>query len=420
MQNRHMSNKEQIRETVLKELLNGQINGTEAALKIGVTVRQVKRLKQEYIEKGSEGLIHQSRGRMGSRKIPEDIEKQVIDIIKSKYEDFGPLLAWEKLQDVHGIPLGKETVRQLMIKAELWHTRRRRRPEYFSWRARRAGYGELQQFDGSYHDWFEGRNPELPEACLLASIDDATGKITGAEFAPNEGIDAVFWFWWKYIEEHGIPLSVYLDKFSTYKINHPIAVDNYDLMTQFQRVAKTLGIELITAHSPQAKGRVERLFQTLQDRLIKEMRLQKISTITEANMFLKKIFIPWFNRKFAVIPRTSTDIHRKVSDDIRHQLPSIFSQKSVRSIHHDFTLQFKNIWYQLREIQPTTVHKRDKVIMEERLDGTIHVKYKDWYLNVFTLPERPQKTKTNPLILTSHKLNWKPPADHPWRRFIIS
>ncbi len=420
MQKRHMSNKEQMRETVLKELLNDQINGTEAALKIGVTVRQVKRLKQEYLVNGSEGLMHGLRGRTGGRKIAEKTEQQVTDIIKSRYGDFGPLLAWEKLQEIHGITLGKETIRQMMIKAEIWKTRRRRRPEYFSWRERRAGYGELQQFDGSYHDWFEGRNPEILETCLLASIDNATGKITSAEFAPNEGIDAVFWFWWKYIGEHGTPVGIYLDKFSTYKINHPIAIDNYDLMTQFQRAAKALNINLITANTPQAKGRVERLFQTLQDRLIKEMRLQKISTIIEANIFLKKIFIPWFNSKFAVIPRTSKDMHRQVSDDIRHQLPSIFSRQSVRSINNDFTIQFKNTWYQLREIQPTTVHKGDKVIVEERLDGTIHIRLKEQYLDIFTLPERPKKMKTNPLILTTHKLNWRPPADHPWRHFIIS
>lgn len=420
MQKRHMSNKEQIREVVLKELIRGQINGTDAALKIGVSVRHVKRLKQEYLEKGVEGLIHGLRGKTGTRKIAEDIETEIVRIIRTQYDDFGPTLVQEKLSQVHDIPYSDETIRHFMIKAEIWHTRRRRKPEYFSWRKRRAGYGELQQFDGSYHNWFEGRNPEIPEACLLASIDDATGKITGAEFAPNEGIDAVFWFWWKYIGEHGTPVSIYLDKFSTYKINHPIAVDNYDLMTQFQRAAKALNINLITANTPQAKGRVERLFQTLQDRLIKEMRLQKISTITEANVFLKKIFIPWFNSKFSVTPRTSVDMHRQISDDIRHQLPSIFSQQSVRSINNDFTLQFKNTWYQLRELQPTTVHKRDKVTMEERLDGTIHVKFKDCYLNVFTLPERPQKMKTNPLILTTHKLNWRPPADHPWRRFIIS
>jgi hypothetical protein len=420
MQKRHMSNKEQIRETVLKELLKGQIDGTEAALKIGVTVRQVKRLKRDYLVKGAEGLVHGLRGKMGTRKIPEDIETKIVQIIKTHYYDFGPTLAQEKLSQEHAIPYSDETIRHIMIKNEIWKTRRRRQPEYFSWRERRAGYGELQQFDGSYHNWFEGRNPEILEACLLASIDDATGKITGAEFAPNEGVDAVFWFWWKYLLEHGIPIGIYLDKFSTYKINHPAAVDNHELMTQFQRAAQALNINLITAHTPQAKGRIERLFQTLQDRLIKEMRLQKISTIIEANTFLKKVFIPWFNSKFAREPRTDSDMHRPLPEDMRNQLSSIFSQQSVRSVNNDFTVQFKNTWYQLKEIQPTTVHKGDKVTMEERLDGTIHIRCKEQYLDVFTLPEKPQKMKTNPLILTTHKLNWRPPADHPWRRFIIS
>jgi transposase len=415
-----MSTKEQIRETVLKELLNGQIDGTEAALKIGISVRHVKRLKQEYLEKGAEGLIHQSRGRTGSRKIDGNTEKQIISIVQENYADFGPLMATEKLSETHGITFDPETIRQMMIRAGIWKMRQRKKPEYFAWRERRSAYGELQQFDGSYHNWFEGRNPEMLEACLLASIDDATGKITCAEFAANEGIEAVFWFWWKYLLEHGIPIGIYLDKFSTYKINHPQAVDNHDLMTQFQRAAQALNINLITAHTPQAKGRVERLFQTLQDRLVKELRLHHISTVEEANIFLKKVFIPWFNSRYAVKTRNVTDMHRQVPVQMKQQLTSIFSVQSVRSINNDFTIQFKNTWYQLREIQPTTVHKGDKVIVEERLDGTIHIRLKEQYLDVFTLPERPKKMKTNPLLLTTHKLNWRPPVDHPWRHFIIS
>lgn len=415
-----MSNKEQIRETVLRELLNEQLDGTEAAIKLGVTVRHVKRLKHNYLKYGSDCLIHQSRGKIGSRKIDDIVEKRVVDIIKEKYSDFGPLMATEKLTEIHGIILDPETIRQIMIKARIWKTRKRRKPEYFSWRKRIAAYGELQQFDGSYHNWFEGRNPEIPEVCLLASIDDATGKITDAEFAANEGVGAVFRFWWRYILEHGIPLAIYLDKFSTYKINHPIAVDNYDLMTQFQRAAQTLNINLITAHTPQAKGRVERLFQTLQDRLVKELRLNNVSTIPEANVFLKKIFIPWFNGRYAVQPQSTANMHRPIPDGIRTQLSRIFSTQSIRSINNDFTIQFKNTWYQLKEIQPATVHKGDKVMMEERLDNTIYIRYDEQYLNAFILPERPKKMKTNPLILTTHTLNWKPPIDHPWRHHITS
>jgi len=307
-----------------------------------------------------------------------------------------------------------------MIRAGIWKAKQKRRKEYHCWRERRAGYGELEQFDGSYHDWFEGRNSAFPEVCLLASIDDATGKITHAVFEQNEGVEGVFRFWMRYVETHGIPGAVYLDKFSTYKINHPGAVHNYELMTQFQRAAKELDMGIITAHSPEAKGRVERLFGTLQDRLIKEMRLAGISTMEDANIFLTDIFIPWFNHRFAVEARSSADIHRIVPDVIHKQLASIFSKQSMRSINNDFTIRFKNMYYQLKEVQPTTVYKSDKVIMEEHLDGTVHIKYKKEYLEAFVLPQRPKKQKKQPLMLTTHKLNWKPPADHPWRQYITS
>jgi transposase len=418
MQKREMSTKEQIRETVLKELINREINGTDAAKKLKVSIRQVKRLKQLYLQKGSDRLIHQSRGKPGSRKIDEAIEQKVIEIIKRKYSDFGPLLVSEKLHDIHGIQLGRETIRQMMIKTGIWKAKPKGKPEYHCWRERRSGYGELQQFDGSYHDWFERRNPNVPEACLLASIDDATGKITHAVFAPNEGVIAVFQFWWEYILMHGIPVAIYLDKFSTYKINHKSAVDNHELITQFQRVAQEFDLKLISAHSPQAKGRIERLFQTLQDRLVKELRLHNISTTDEANIFLKDIFIPWFNSRFAVEPRSTADMHRVLHDRIKRQLSSIFSQQSQRSIHNDFTIRFKNNFYQLKEVQP--VYKSDHVTMEERLDGTVHIRCKGEYLSAFVLPEQPKKQKTQPLILTTHRLNWKPTVDHPWRQFVTN
>lgn len=421
MQKREMTMKEQNRETVMKELVAGFINGTEAAVKIGVSVRQVKRLKQVYEEEGSEGLVHHSRGRRGSRKTAEGVEQKVIRSIKDTYHDFGPTLAAEKLRGEHKVKLCTETIRQIMIGANLWKERKRRtKQDYHQWRERKAGYGEMQQFDGSYHDWFEGRNPAILEACLLASIDDATGKITGAAFAANEGVEAVFDFWKIYILVNGKPVVIYLDKFSTYKINHRSAVDNHDLMTQFQRAAKQLTIRLIPAHSPQAKGRIERLFQTLQDRLVKEMRLHNISTIAEANIFLRDTFIPWFNTQFSVSPRSPVDMHTRITTDLQKGLNSIFSVHSSRLINDDFTIRFKNKWYQLQEVQPTTVYKTDTVTIEEWLDTTVHITCKGEQLNYLLLPERPAKQKTQPLILTTHKLNWKPASNHPWRSYINS
>lgn len=418
MQKREMSTKESIREAVISKLVNGEVDATEASKMVGLSVRQVKRLKATYLKNGKNGLIHQARGKPGTRRTDKAIEDKIIATIKRDYHDFGPLLANEKLQQNHGIHLDTETIRQMMIRAKIWTPKKRKRPEYHCWRERRAGYGQMQQFDGSYHDWFESRNSEIPEACLLLSMDDATGKITQAVFEDNEGVEAVFRFWKQYIEEHGIPCEIYMDKFSTYKINHVQAVDNFELMTQFQRATKELDIRLIHANSPQAKGRVERSFQTLQDRLVKELRLQNISTKEEANVFLKEVFIPYFNSTFSIRPRTQTDMHRPV-EVIKPKLEEIFSRQSGRSINTDFTIRFKNNWYQLKEIQPTTVFKADKVIMEERLDGTIHIKCNGHYLNAFVLPERPKKMKTNPLILTPHKSNWKPAPDHPWRTNIL-
>lgn len=274
--------------------------------------------------------------------------------------------------------------------------------------------------DGSYHYWLEDRycdNDGTPiELCLLASIDDAKGEITKAEISPNEVVVAVFTFWKSYVLTHGKPLAIYLDKFSTYKLNHKGAVDNSGLMTQFQRAMKDLSIELITANSPQAKGRVERLFQTLQDRLVKELRLAKINTPEAAQVFLNAVFIPAFNKKFSVTPTKEENVHRPLSETERQQLNRIFSIQSQRRVNNDFTIQFKNHWYQLLELQPTTIRPRETIIVEQWLDETVHVNKQGQYLNHTLLPKRPEKAKTNPLIITTHPLNWTPPENHPWRK----
>ena len=257
-------------------------------------------------------------------------------------------------------------------------------------------------------------NPQ--EVCLLASIDDATGKITHAKFDFNEGVIAVFNFWMEYVLIVGKPLCIYLDKFSTYKVNHKMAVDNSELMTQFQQAMKILGIGVINANSPQAKGRIERLFGTLQDRLIKELRLANISSISQANFFLKE-FLSKFNNRFSVTPAQDGDVHRQLSQREKGSLKSIFSIKSTRRINHDFTIQFKNHFYQLEEVQPITIRPKERVLVEEHLDGTIHFSSKNHYLNCFILPEKPKRVFRQPAILTNHPLNWKPPPNHPWRKF---
>ena len=222
----------------------------------------------------------------------------------------------------------------------------------------------------------------------------------------------------EYVLFLGKPLCIYLDKYSTYKINHKMAVDNSELITQFQRAMNLLNIQLINANSPEAKGRVERLFGTLQDRLVKELRLNNISSIARANIFLKE-FIPKFNSKFSVTATKDGDVHRELPLKEKRELNSIFSVKSTRRVNRDFTIQFKNHFYQLEEIQPTTIRPKEKILVEEWLNGAIHLKLKGYDLKYFLLPERPRKIVRQPAILTNHPLNWKPPADHPWRRKIL-
>jgi len=416
-----LSVKEQDKLKIINTARERKITNGQAAKMLGISVRQIKRLKKKIREQGSSGIVHQLKGKQSNHHIEEDIKQKALQVIREKYADFKPSFTAEKLEENHQIIISYQTARRWMIEDGLWKPRKQKKAEYRSWRPRKEYFGELQQFDGSYHDWFENRyldEESRPiEVCLLASIDDATGKITKASFSANEGMVAVFTFWKEYIEEIGKPLGVYLDKFSTYKINHKSAVDNHELMTQFQRAMQDLGITLISAHSPQAKGRVEKLFGTLQDRLVKEMRLGGINTPDEGNKFLKEVFLAKFNKRFAVVPTKDGNVHKELLEIDKKNINSIFSIQSKRRVNNDFTIRFKNKWHQLTEIQPITVRARETVLVEEWLDGTIHFSLRGKYLNYTVLPERPRKIKQPPLILTTHKLNWKPPLNHPWRQY---
>lgn len=412
--------KEQAKFAVINQALQGEITNGKAAVLLGISSRQVKRLKKKVREEGKHGVLHKLKGETSNHHIDSLIKQKALYHIRKEYKDFKPLFAAEKLEQHHGMRLNPQTVRRWMIEENLWRQRKQKKVVYRSWRPRKEYFGELQQFDGSYHYWLEDRycerNGTPIELCLLASIDDATGEITKAEISANEGVVAVFTFWKSYVLTHGKPISLYLDKFSTYKLNHKGAVDNSELMTQFGRAMRDLSILLITANSPQAKGRIERLFQTLQDRLVKELRLARITTPKEAQIFLETIFIPAFNKKFSVVPAREEDVHRPLSELEKEHLDRIFSIQSQRKVNNDFTIQFKNHWYQLAELQPTTIRSRETIIIEQWLDGTIRLNKQGYYLNYILLPNRPEKAKTNPLIITTHKLNWIPPENHPWRK----
>lgn len=418
----NLTKREQEKLAVITDCLGGKITKGQAATILGISPRQVKRLKSKVRENGALAVIHRLKGKQSNHRVDVLIKDNALAIIKEKYTDFRPTFATEKLAENHDIHISHGTTRLWMMQEKLWKPHKQKQITYRSWRPRKEYYGELEQFDGSYHYWFENRfvdtNRDPIEVCLLAGIDDATGKITRAEFLANEGVIAVFTFWKEYVESLGKPVAIYLDKFSTYKINHKATVDNKDLLTQFQRAMQQLGITPIPANSPQAKGRVERLFKTLQDRLVKELRLAQISTPNDGNTFLKEVFIPKFNEKFAVIPAKEGDVHKPLLPEEKERLRHIFSIHETRRVNLDFTIQFKNNWYQLTEIQPTTVRPLLLVLMETWIDGSVHIMVKDHELAYMVLPEKPKKQRIKqPIILTTHTLNYKPPPNHPWRQY---
>lgn len=416
------TSEEQYKFDVITKILKKEIKPGMAAKLLGLSARQIRRLRNKVKKEGMPAVVHKLKGKCSNYRIDPLAKERILTVLRKTYSDFKPTFATEKLEEHHNIRISYGTTRLWMIEEGLWKTRKQKKTgEYRSWRPRKEYFGELVQFDGSYHHWFEKRyydeNGAPVEVCLLAAIDDATGKITQAGFTTNEGVIAVFNFWKEYVQSVGKPLSIYLDKFSTYKINHKSAVDNKDLITQFERAMQSLDIQLITAHSPQAKGRVEKLFGTLQDRLVKEMRLAGINTPEDGNRFLKEVFLAKFNKRFTVVPTKEGNVHKELSDTDKKYINRIFSVQSKRRVNNDFTIQFKNKWYQLEELQPTTVRAKDKVLVEEWLNGTIHFSLREKYLNYTVLPERPKKMNRQPLILTTHKLNWKPPVNHPWRQY---
>ncbi|MBI2426930.1 MAG: ISNCY family transposase [Candidatus Kerfeldbacteria bacterium] len=417
-----MSAKELDRFHIIKKLIGKHINGTEAAIFLRLSVRQVKRLKANVITFGPKGLIHGNRGKESHNRIDPAEKNTIIRLLHTRYHDFKPTFANEKLRENHGIDHDTKTISDIMIDEGLWKPRLKKKASiHRAWRERRSWYGDMIQFDGSYDHWFEDRHG-TSEVCLLAAIDDATGNLVFAKFAEHEGVFPVFRFWTEYLMKNGKPRSIYLDKFSTYNINSQLAKENGDTLTQFERAANEVRIDLIKANSPQAKGRVERLFHTLQDRLIKELRLANISTVNDANIFLEKTFIPRFNAKFSVEPRNTTNMHQKLNHNDIRSLPGIFSRHTERTVLNDFTFSFNHQWFQLAKEQPVTVFKKDTVIIEERLDKTLHVRFRGKYLKYTLLPKRPERHTarvTMPWVLPASKAH-TPPPNHPWRHTVYA
>jgi transposase-like protein len=407
-----MSRKELKRLGIVKKVLEKGIKQVEAAEYLGLSSRHINRIVQRVRTEGENGVIHRLRGAESNRKYPEGLKKKVINLYEKKYDGFGPLLASEKLSELYKIKISDETLRKWLIAADKWKKGRKGR-KHRHWRERKGRYGEMVQMDGSHHNWLEGRGPEL---VLMGYIDDATGKVYG-RFYDYEGTLPAMDSFKRYMRKHGIPHTIYLDKHTTYKSWAKPTIESEltgkEPLSQFKRALYELGVEVIHADSPQAKGRIERLFRTFQDRVIKEMRLRGIKTSEAANAFLEG-YLPVFNAMFNVMAREKGDLHRKVARGIN--LDRILCIKETRVLRNDFTVIYgKKIYQVLDKI------KARKVTIEERLDGTIKIYDKNQKLQYKEVPFSPLRVWQKKEI-GSEKAGkqWIPPADHPWRKFKIS
>ena len=414
-----MGNRDIDKLRVIRDVLDGKLTQAEAGGILRRGNRQVRRMCARVRNKGNCGIIHGLRGRPSNNLLDSELIEHALGALHDPlWDGFGPTFAQEKLDDFYGIGLGVETVRKLMIRTEIWKSGRRGR-RHRSWRPRRICLGMLTQLDGSPHRWFEDRGPEC---VLLIYIDDATSQILYGEFVKVEDTLTLMRTTKIYLEKWGRPVAFYVDKDSIYKVNRQASIDEelrdeYP-MTQFTRAMSELGVDVITADSPQAKGRVERGFDTQQDRLVKELRLRGISTMEAANRYLWDDYIPKHNARFAVEPASSSNVHRTMLPD--HDLDEILSLRTERTVFNDFVVRFKNRFFQILAEQPVRVRPKNKVLVEVRLDGSTHVRFKECYLNFKTLPKRPGRplgrVKAAAPSLTMRRY-CKPASDHPWRRY---
>jgi len=388
---------------VVRRVERHELTQVDAAKLLHVTDRTIRTYLARLQEEGPGFLQHGLKGRTSNNHIPLKVEEKIGMLLKSRYSDFGSTFAAQKLHEIHKLDYDPKTIARIQKSLGLYTVSRKRdKVAYRGYRVRRATLGELVQFDGSYHHWLEDRGGTA-ELCLLLAIDDATGKIVHAWFAPHEGVLPVMGFWLEYALLAGLPKSIYLDRFSTYSMNVKLAQENHDTLTQFERAARDSGVEVVHAYSSQAKGRVERCFKTLQDRLVKEMRLAGISTVEDANQFLLGVFIPHFNRRFGVAPRAQGDLHRKPSKvELEDVLPFIFCRHDTRVIQNDFTISYDALWYQLLPTPRLAMRPKDTVDVHKHPDESLSLLVRGKSANFLPLPEKPrQRTHTkHPQTLT--------------------
>jgi hypothetical protein len=378
-----------------------------------LSVRQIKRLYRAYKGQGAKGLISARRGKESNNRLDAVVVKQALDLIYERYRDFGPTLAHEKLVEVHGLKISDESVRRLMIAEGVWKPKRAKKPPVHQMRERRACFGELVQIDGSDHDWFEGR---APRCNLLVYIDDATGQLLELWFVPEETTFAYFAASRHYFERYGKPVAFYSDKHGIFRVNQEQTSGLSDGITQFGRAMQELGIQIICANSPQAKGRVERANQTLQDRLVKELRLQGISDIDTANAFLPQ-FREDFNRRFAVQPRSSHDAHRPLLKT--ENLDLILTRQKIGTLSKNLTVQSNRVIYQIQSDRPDYALRKAQVTVCENANGVITILYKNNPLSytIYHKPSRQAEVADTKTLNRQIKLPQPPAANHPWRKY---
>jgi hypothetical protein len=367
-----MSAKQRDRLKVLQEVKKRHITQRQAAAELGLSVRWVRELLVRLRVRGDGVLQHGLRGRRSNRKTPEAVKRRVVELYRQKkqaklWHDYGPTLAAEELAEQHGIVISRETLRQWLIEAKLWRARGARVERAHFWRARRARYGELVQWDTSEHDWLEGRGEKL---YLIAMIDDATSRLT-AGFVRRDSTEENLRQLRCYLEQYGRPISVYTDKASLFQIA-PRAIHHRDApeqqLSQIGRALQELNIEWIAAHSPQAKGRIERAFQTAQDRLVKGLRQVGAKDLETANAYLQQIYVPLWNRRFRCEPQLAGDAHRGVLPETN--LDSVLSIRQSRTVGQDHTVRWEGVIYQVDRKQITAAMRGARVQLERRLDGS--------------------------------------------------
>ena len=424
-----MSERELSRLEAMQRIARKELTQVRAAELFGISARQIKRLVRAYKQIGAASLVSKRRGRASNNRLSAESVASATELLRTRYADFGPTLAHEKLTEEHHLKLSVESVRQLMIAAGLWQPRRAHRPVVHQLRARRSRCGELVQIDGSPHDWFEGR---APKCTLLVFIDDATSKLMRLRFAPAETTFAYFDVVRDYFTEHGKPVAFYSDKYGVFRVNQPCTLPDSPTsgLTQFGRAMKELEIELICAHSPQAKGRVERANQTLQDRLVKELRLRGISTIDDANAFLPE-FVSAFNARFAVAPRSGEDAHRPLA--LGEDVSRILTHVERRVLSKNLTLSYHGRILQVETKRPSYTMRGARVEVRETSTGAVMIEYQGKPLAYRSYDERAhrQPPVTPPKLLdaalersasihTPSHGRQPPSAEHPWKRYGVT